>query len=355
MTGAVAVQQGTSAVEALNHFNELVTRYCESQMLFAACELGIFELLAGGPASSGDLAERLKLHPDACHRLLIGLAQMNLLRRHGDDFSNTGMSAYLTSSSAVPLEPLSMWGGGLGTGLFWPIWGHLSDAVREGTPRWQQTFGATAQEAFANLYKDPVTLRRFCGLMSAYSIPQGKLIAEVYDFTPHRCVLDVAGGPGGLIIEAGRKYTHLRGIVMDLPPVCEIADEAILAAGLEDRFVSRFADLFQGPYPSGADVIALGWVLHDWNDDHCREILRNCHAALPTGGTLLITESVLNNDRTGTPFGVLMSLHMLVLCEPGARERTEEEYGKLLQESGFRMERLVRLDAPRDLLIARKI
>jgi len=55
-----------------------------------------------------------------------------------------------------------------------------------------------------------------------------------------------------------------------------------------------------------------------------------------------------------TPFGVAMSLHMLLLCEPGARERTEDEYRTLLEESGFEMVKVVRLNAPRDLLIARK-
>jgi hypothetical protein len=233
--------------------------------------------------------------------------------------------------------------------------GNLGHAVRENSPRWQETFGSTQQETFANLYKDPAALRRFCGIMSAYSIPQGKLLAETFDFSPYRCILDVAGGTGGLIIEAGKRYPHLRGIVMDLPPVCALADEAIAAAGLGDRFTSQPADLFEGPYPEGADAISLSWMLHDWNDEHCRQILRRCHAALPAGRALLITESVLEADRSGTPFATLMSLHMLVLCEPGARERTEAEYAELLEATGFRVERLVRLNAPRDLLIATRL
>jgi hypothetical protein len=48
--------------------------------------------------------------------------------------------------------------------------------------------------------------------MSVYRIPQGKLLAETFDFSPYRCILDVAGGPAGVIIEAGKRYPHLRGI-----------------------------------------------------------------------------------------------------------------------------------------------
>jgi acetylserotonin N-methyltransferase len=319
-------------------------------MFFAACELGIFEQLTHGSSTPAQLAEHLKVHPAACHSLLMGLAQMGLVRRETDSFRNTELSLYLTSAAPTPLEPLAMWGS-----LFAPMWSHLSDGVRENSPRWQQTFGATQQETFTNLYQDPLALRRFGGLMNAYSVPQGKLLAGTFDFTPHSCVLDVASGPGGLIIEVGRKYPHLRGIVMDLPPVCALADEAILAAGLADRYHSQFADLFQGPYPAGADVVSLSWVLHDWNDEHCHEILRHCYNALPVGGKLLITESVLDHDRSGTPFAVLMSLHMLLLCEAGARERTSAEYRSLLEATGFRLDRLVRLDAPRDLMIATKL
>lgn len=349
MATALGLSPAPDALEALNQFNRIVTSYCESQMFFAASKLGIFEQLLAGPVTAEQLAAQLKLQPGACHGLLVGLSQMGLLQRDSERFSNTELAVYATSASTHPLKPMTLWGS-----LFAPAWGHLDDAVREGSPRWEQAFGATQQETFANVYKDQAALREFCGLMSAYSVPQGKLIAENFDFKPYQCVLDVAGGPGGLIIQIGRQYPQIKGIVMDLPPVCAVADEAIQTAGLSDRFISQVADLFTGPYPAGADAISLSWILHDWNDEHCRQILANCYDALPSGGALLITESVLENDRTGTPFSVLMSLHMLLLCEPGARERTENEYRTLLEEAGFRMERLVRLPSPRDLLIARK-
>jgi hypothetical protein len=337
-------------VEALNQLNDIATRFCESQMFFAGCSLGVFDELAKGPASSEELAARLGFDAEAGRRLLNGLCQLGLLQPDGSGFRNGALAEYLTAGSSVPLSPLLVWGK-----LFYPVWGHLDDAVRERSPRWQQTFGASQQETFANLYADAEALARFCGVMSAYSIPQGQLLAEIYDFSGVECVLDVAGGPGGLIIEVGKRHPYLRGIVMDMAPVCQLADKAIAAAGLNDRFVSRSADLFEGPYPEGADAITLAWVLHDWNDEHCRRILRNCHAALPKGGALIITESVLNADGSGAPFATLMSLHMLVLCEPGARERTEAEYADLLADTGFGIERLLRTGAPRDFLIARKL
>jgi hypothetical protein len=91
---------------------------------------------------------------------------------------------------------------------------------------------------------------------------------------------------GGLSIQIGLRYPHLRGIIMDLPPVCK------------------------------------------------------------SQGVLLISECVLNDDYSGSLFGVLMSLHLLVVCEPGARERSERGYRFFLAETGFLHVEVIRLEAP---------
>src|SRR5436190_7124437 len=237
---------------------------------------------------------------------------------------------------------------------FYAMAGHLTQALREYSPRWQQTLGVTAADAFAALYADPARLRDFANLMNAISVPHGYLIAERFDFAPYRCIMDVAGGPGGQSISIGATHTHLRGIVTDLEPVCVVARENIAAAGLTDRFSAVAADLIQGPYPAGADVILLGHILHDWSDDVCGRLLSNCAVALPSGGTLLCSESVLDDDFSGSKLAHMKDILMLLANEPGARERSEGEYRGLLDAAGFDVTSVIRLEAPRDLLVARK-
>lgn len=82
--------------------------------------------------------------------------------------------------------------------------------------------------------------------MNTNSAPLGQVMAERFDFTPYQCVLDVAGGLGGMVISIGQRYPHLRGIVMDMGAVCEIAAEYIQAGGLADRVTTAVADLFAG-------------------------------------------------------------------------------------------------------------
>jgi len=185
-------------VEALNRLVEIVNGYAVSQTFFSACRLGLFEQLSKGPATADDLSERLSIHPNGCRRLLVALAHLGLVEREDGLYRNSEVGNFCTSKSPVPLEPISMMGE-----TFYHMFEYLPDALREFSPRWQQALGTEASEVFAALYEDPARLRRFAQMMNAFSIPQGQEIAEHFDFTPYRCVMDVGGGPGGIAIQIG--------------------------------------------------------------------------------------------------------------------------------------------------------
>lgn len=347
VTNGVTPETADTA-RALSRLSEIALGYVGGRALHSACELGVFEALADGPMTLEAVAGRAGLEPLPCRRLLIVLAHLGLVALADGKFRNTVLGQHCTTRSPVDLGPA------VGLSPFDRMCEYLTDALRENGPRWMQAFGTPAEDTFASLYSDPIALRRFAALMDGYSIPQGRLIAESYDFSGHRCLLDVAGGPGGQSIEIGLKHPHLRGIVMDLEAVCGVARERIEARGLGSRFVATAADLIDGPYPEGADVILLGHILHDWSDESCRRILTNCAAALPDDGVLLISESVLEPDFSGRGSACLKDIVMLVANESGARERSEQEYRDLLDTAGFDVVELIKMEAPRDLLVAAK-
>ena len=249
-----------------------------SQAFVSAHDLGLFDALTLAPATLEEIAPRIGIRPVACRRLLMLLVSVGLVERDGDRFRNSELGELCSSRSAVKLGATSR------INPFYAMTAHLTDALREYSPRWRQTLGVDAADAFAALYANPVALREFADLMNAISVPQGRLITERFDFAPHRCIMDVAGGPGGQSIAIGVRHPHLRGIITDLEPVCVVARENIAASGLNDRFTAVAADLMAGPYTAGADVILLGHILHDWSDDVCGTILRNSRRRyLPTG------------------------------------------------------------------------
>ena len=342
-------QPEITPVQALNRLVDLVTSYAISQTFAAAVKLGVFEDLANGPATPEEIAARVKIHPQGCRRLLSALRHLGLVESEDGRYCNSPIGHYCSSRASVNLGAIIGF-----TEPFYHMFEYLPDALREYSPRWQQALGTSQADVFGALYEDPVRIRQFTAFMQSLSVPQGQVIADHFDFAPYHCILDVAGGPGGQAIEIGRKHAHLQGIIMDMAPVCEIATENIAAAGLSSRFRAVPGDLFEGGFPEGADVVLLGHILHDWSDESCHKILQNAADALPSGGALLISESVLAPDYSASGFALMKDIAMLVVCESGARERTEAEYRGLIDAHGFEFSQTLHLDAPRDLIVARK-
>ncbi len=76
-------------------------------------------------------------------------------------------------------------------------------------------------------------------------------------------------------------------------------------------------------------------VLHDWDDSRSIEILSNCRRSMATGGRVLIVERLIPEDG-GDPMPTLLSdINMLVIT--GGQERTNAEYGRLLEAAGLRL------------------
>ena len=136
-----------------------------------------------------------------------------------------------------------------------------------------------------------------------------------------------------------RANPRLRGVLLDRPPVAAEAGERLRAAGLGDRVTCAGGDMFDA-VPADGDVYLLSRVLHDWDDDRARAILRSCRAAMRPGTRLLVAEAILPERVADGPAAVRMDLFMLLLF-PGARERAAAEFAALLEASGFALRQVV--------------
>jgi O-methyltransferase domain/RTX calcium-binding nonapeptide repeat (4 copies) len=144
-------------------------------------------------------------------------------------------------------------------------------------------------------------------------------------------LLDIGGGSGAYDIELCRRNPSLRATVFDLPPVCKTATEKVGSAGFGDRIEVTPGDfLADAELPAGHDVVLLSMIMHDWTPAQDLAILRKCFAALPSGGQIVISELLVNDDKTGPPAAALMSLNMLV--ETVGRNYTPAEYATWLPQ-----------------------
>jgi ubiquinone/menaquinone biosynthesis C-methylase UbiE len=181
--------------------------------------------------------------------------------------------------------------------------------------------------------QNPEEQRIFTEAMHSFSIQSGKAVAEAFDFSPYKELLDVGGGSGAYCIEAARRHPHLRAKVFDIPAALEIGREKIAEAGLSDRIETHSGDFFNQELPKGSDVILLSMILHDWTPEKNRAILRKCFDALPPAGALIVSELMMDDDKGGPVPAALMSLNMLIETE--GRNYTWSEYTSWLKEIGF--------------------
>lgn len=307
---------------------DLIEAFRRSKTMFTALRLGVFDELHHGPASAASLASKLNLNPAALTRLLDACVALGLLHREANTYRNSEISAhYLVNSSPATFAGYILYSD---RSLF-PLWSHLDDAIREGTNRWQQTFGSR-DALFDYYFRDPEATASFIRAMNGFGQLASPLIVRAFDLSRFTRLVDLGGATGHLAIAACEAYPGLKATVLDLPRVEPFARERISNSLVSDRVEFFTGDFFTDPLPA-ADLYALGRILHDWGDSRIHALLREIFDALPSGGGLLIAEALLHDDHTGPLYAVMQDINMLV-CTDG-RERTPAEYRSLLAGAGF--------------------
>lgn len=333
------------SIDALNKLNSLSFSYFTSAAFSAAQKLEVFDFLSGGGMTSAVLAEKINIHPKGCQALLGALENIELVKQEEGKYYNSELGVYLCKDSDVPMAFPS----------FAPrMMEFLPDALRENSPRHEQAYGKSSRDLYKEIFEDSERFQALFRMLDSYNIPIGQKAAEMLDFSSYNKILDLAGGSGCFAAEVVKANSHLTGVVLDLAPVRSVAENMIKNNLIEERFEFVAGDMFKPGYPESVDVIFLSYILHNWGDDKCKTILKNCFDSLPSKGMLVVSEKVLNDDNTGEWWGIMMSLQMLVTCEPGAKERSLSEYSALLKSVGFQNLELIKLDAPRDFLLAYK-
>lgn len=292
-----------------------------SKVMFAAVSFGIFDILAEAPATAAGIAARLDTDLSATQRLLEACVGLKLLALDDGVFSNTLESdVYLRQASPRSLAGYILYS----NQALYPCWANLEDAVREGTPRWQQTFGVE-RPIFEHFFSTPEKMRLFAIGMHGLGMTTSPAVVRAFDLSEFHILADLGAATGHLALAACEAYPHLKAIAFDLPAVIALAET-------KDRVSFQPGDFFTDPLPP-ADLYALGRILHDWSEPKIRHLLHRIYEALPPNGALLIAEKLLLEDRSGPLGAHLQSLSMLVVTE--GKERSLSEYKALLEQAGF--------------------
>ncbi len=304
----------------------MMTAYWLTQAIYVAAKLGIADMLIAGPMTSTELASLANVNPNRLHRVMRFLASRGVFSQTADQrFGLTRLSECLRTDVPTSIRAVAVMHGE----EQYEAWRNLLHAVRTGESAFGHTFGC---DFFQYLSNRPESAGTFNDAMTA-SRWRSATLAETYDFNGVASLVDVGGGQGALIASVLAQHREIRGILFDLPDVVRGAHKNLQAAGVADRCAVVPGNFFES-VPAGGDAYLLSQIIHDWDDERSRIILRNCRAAMTLQSRLLLIERVVpEDDQPSEAKG--LDLHMMVLL--AGQERTEQEYRLLLDSSGFRL------------------
>jgi hypothetical protein len=153
-------------------------------------------------------------------------------------------------------------------------------------------------------------------------------------------------------VQVALAHPHLTGASFDLPGVGPVFEKYVALHGLSERLRFYPGDFFRAKLPS-ADVLVMGHILHDWNLEEKRMLLKKAFDALPTGGALIVYEALIDDNRRENTLGLLMSLNMLIET-PGGFDYTGADCSQWMRETGFRQTRVEHLVGPDSMVIGIK-
>jgi hypothetical protein len=317
-----------------------------AKTLLSAVELEVFTLLAKAPQDATTLQHALGLHARGTLDFLDTLVALGFLQREEGLYRNTPETELFLDKG----KP-SYIGGILemANNRLYPFWGNLTTALRTGERQNERLQGG---DLFVELYKDPAKLAEFLRAMSGVSRGANLTIAKQFPWLDYKTYVDVGTAQGDLAVQIALANPHLRGIGFDLPEVGPIFSDYVAVNGLKERVTFAGGSFFTDALPK-ADVVLMGHILHDWDLETKKMLLKKSYEALPPGGAVVVYESIIDDDRSQNAFGLMMSLNMLVETD-GGFDYTGADCIGWMKEAGFRDMRVEHLVGPDSMVIGIK-
>lgn len=329
------------------HIMQIGLGFWASKTLLSAVEMGLFTELAGRPEGLEAVQGRLGLHPRSARDFLDALVALGLLGRENGVYSNTPATDLFLDKK----KP-SYVGGILemANQRLYGHWSHLTEGLRTGQP--QNELRGGGQPLFETLYADPARLKNFLKAMTGLSHGSALAIAAKFPFKNYKSVCDVGAAQGDTAAQIALAHRHLNVFGFDLPEVGPIFEEYAAQLRLDGRITFLPGSFFDSPLPK-ADVIVMGHILHDWDLETKKMLIRKAYDALPEGGAYIVYEMMIDDDRSKNAIGLLASLNMLIETYGGFDYSGADCQG-WMREIGFRETRVEQLVGPDSMVVGIK-
>uniref|UniRef100_A0A8C5M470 Acetylserotonin O-methyltransferase n=1 Tax=Leptobrachium leishanense TaxID=445787 RepID=A0A8C5M470_9ANUR len=331
------VLQETSSSDSndIKILQDYIHGFVASKVLFTACELGIFEILAESmtPLTSKCVAEHIGASINRTTCLLNACVALKFLEKDCQNeevcYKNTELSRlYLTKTSCKSMLRTMIHY----SNEVFPAFMLLKDCVRQGVPLCRLTSESKGNDCFKHMYRSEESILQFMQFMDSSTFLFGKEESiSTFDLSCFKTICDLGGCTGRLAKTCGSLYPESSIIVYDLPKIIQVACEHF--TGGDSKISFQQGNFFEDPIPD-ADLFILSHILHDWDDEMCLKLLKKVYMACNPGGGILIIDAVLNEAEEGPAIIHLQNVVMQMICD--GKERTATEFKTLLVTAGFK-------------------
>lgn len=331
-----------------DHIMEVGLGFWASKVLLSAVEMGVFTELASGPQQFDRLAGRLGLHARSARDYLDALTALGFLQRSNGTYSNAPETdLFLDKHKPTYIGGMLE----MGNARLFGFWNHLTEALRTGKQQ-NEAKDDSGASPFKALYADPARLREFLAAMSGISRGSNMAIARKVSWANYKTYADVGTAQGDLAVQIALANPHLKGIGFDLAEVGPVFEEYAKACGVNNRVSFQAGDFFTQDLPR-VDVITMGHILHDWGLRDKKMLIGKAFAALNPGGSLVVYDALIDDDRSKNAFGLMMSLNMLIETAEGF-DYTGADCIGWMKDAGFREARVEHLAGPDSMVVGVK-
>ncbi len=309
---------------------DLMAGFVYTQVLLACTQVNLFDILANGALSFGELQKQTPLKPAGLRRLLDAAVAIQLLvKRSEDRYALSMKSAPLVGNIAILdmvkhhadfyrdlCDPIALLQGDKSSVALNEYWSYITPEK-----------GAAPENLSAETVAD------YSKLMAHTQSLVTDEILDAYPMDKHHIVLDIGGGQGAFIKRLAGRYSHLTFKLFDIPGVAELSNAHFKEIGLSNRAQAVGGNFFQDPLPKGCDLATLVRVIFDHDDVRVKQLLANVFDALNPGGTLLLAEPMAETKGFEAMGHAYFGFYLLAMGR--GRPRTEAEISDLLSQAGF--------------------
>jgi SAM-dependent methyltransferase len=317
---------------------KLAAQFQQTRILLSAAELDIFTKLHEGPKNLDTLCDETGFDRRGLRILMDALAALGIVAKSQSGFYSAKDNVVAALSKNSPESVLSLV---LHRGTMWKSWSNLTEIVRTGkNPQYERKEPRSRDD-----------LESFIGAMDVIGKKMAQSVVASLDLTGFHRLLDVGGGSGVYTAAILDRAPDMRAVIFDLPEVIEIAKKRLTESGHIDRTDFTAGDYTKDELPAGADLTLLSAIIHINGRKGNRELYSRIHRALIPGGTLLIRDYIMNENRLAPPDGAVFAVNMLA-ATTGGDTYTFSEILEDLDQTGFKNVKLMNSGQNMDQIVS---